>query len=294
IRKDDVLIEAANKEPLHDALLAYNQQHFKLADTLMNQLLRKYAEHPYLLYFAGKCKYEMGDYESALVLLKKAPEINSTYTGYANWKNKIIERVTSEEGICLLRTFDRFMDSAEHGLIGHNLIIDAHHPNLKGYCILQTELSNAVGITYHEKVKRVISLETLPRDFELDSDFYAGVYYRLAEWYMYRAFMTEEREIRLSKMKYYVNAYERLKPGEDIGILWGLAISILESDEKAFWIDISRLDNCKNKPLLLTRFHNAFKYNPEVSQKITAAVSGWHSINESQNKTLDELIVSIK
>ncbi len=74
--------------------------------------------------------------EKAAAILNSLQEKNN-YLGYTPWKNRIIEKVSKEEKVPMIFLFDRFRDSSEHGLVGYNLINDAHHPNLQAYCIIQ-------------------------------------------------------------------------------------------------------------------------------------------------------------
>lgn len=290
IFKTDDLMQPGKIEILHAAKKEFNEGRYDSAEILYRYLADSLNyEHAFLLYHIGRCKFAKGEYDSAAVYLRRAPEIN-IYIGYADWKNKIIAKVASEEHIPVAPTCDRFIDSSEHGLIGYNLINDAHHPNLKGYSIMANLLTKEVSELYSEPIKRQpLTPDNIAHDFKFDSTFYSGVYFRLTEWFIFEVFETQEREIRLSRLKFYLNKFESYAPGDEISVLWHLIVALQEKNEKDFFTWLHRMSTCQRKKELLERFQAVFKIK-QYDAEVVETIKSWKPANASEAKMVDELL----
>ena len=292
---DDALLKTENAATLHSGKQAFFQNNFKTADSIFTALgnLISY-DQAHLIYFRGKCKYEMEQYDSACILLNYACEIQG-YLGFSHWKNAIIERVANEEKITVAHTYDRFADSSEHRLVGYNLINDAHHPNLKGYCIMADEISRQVSKLYGDKIINNISPEIIATRFKFDDDFCRGVYYRLIEWFIFECVETQEREIRLSRLKFYLDKYEQLGSSDSIIIVWKMLIGVLENNRDLFVENLHAMNALQNKDkvALLHRLQVAFIDKPDYRNELRAIILKWPMNSESDKQTRNDVLAQL-
>jgi hypothetical protein len=286
----DGIMNAKNLPQLHFAKRLFNEGDFNGADSIFVGLARKLpAEDAHLLYWIGKCRLEEEKYDSAEAYLSRGPEIN-IYIGFARWKNAIIERVCKEEQVPVAHVFNRFLDSSEHRILGYNLINDAHHPNLKGYCIMGDELSREVSKLYSENIKKQLTPESVAEHFGFDDEFYSRVYFRLTEWFIFEVCETQEREIRLARLKYYKTKYEQLKPHDEVIILWNMLIAVLSNNQKSFKEIINSPAFHENKDKLLLRLQGAFQDKPGYAQELKNIMSQWEWDNENDNGLSKEFL----
>jgi hypothetical protein len=216
----------------------------------------------------------------------------SEFTGFAHWKNVIIERVSTEENIPFAKTYDRFADSSDYHLPGFKLFSDAHHPNLRGYCIMADEISQKVSILYGEKIKQQLTPEIVAAHFKFDQEFYKGVYTHLIEWYIYESLGTEERKERLRRLNFYLNKYKELGSSDNTIILWEIIIGLLEKNKDIFIENLHKLDSLpvRDKNDLLQRLKVAFRNKPYGSLDLKKILSNWQMDNEADRKAKDEIL----
>ncbi|MDB5283431.1 MAG: hypothetical protein JWO06_2506 [Bacteroidota bacterium] len=291
-REDDLMLPE-NREALHIGKRLFSTGKFKEADSIFEGLGAKFSsEQAHLLYFRGRCKYEQGQYDSAAIFLNRAPEIHS-YIGFARWKNKIIEQVAAEENIPVAHVFNRLMDSSEHQLLGYNLINDAHHPNLKGYCLMADEISQEVSKLYGDKIKRVLTPEIVEEHFKFDDKFYASVYYRLVEWFIFECVETQERDLRMARLKFYLAKYEGLDPKNNILFLWKAIIAVLENNQQSFLENFNRLEQSNEKESLLNRLRAAFEDKPGFRTELKSIVEKWQLNNAGDIKLQKDFVAQL-
>lgn len=168
-----------------------------------------------LLYLQARCKLAIGELDSAKMYFDLLHESNS-YTGYANWKNQIIESISKKNGSICLPFYQRLADSSANGIIGNNFIWDAHHPNIKGYVILGRLLAEAVSEKYNYPLKRVINDSIVINNFDLDNVFWSDVYKQSTEWYIWECFQTKYRLQRLERLKELLFTFKQLSSTDNM------------------------------------------------------------------------------
>lgn len=185
--------------------------------------------------------------------------------------------------------FDRFRDSSEHGLVGYNLINDAHHPNLQGYCIMANELSKQVSNLYNEPIRFALSPEDVAARFRFDNEFYGGTYFKLIEWFIYASLQTEDRSLRLDRIRLYMRKYAEYKKEDSNLMLWRLVVTILENDRNAFFAELHTVKSSGKSEEILDRFYSAFENEPFHST-IKTIIASWKWDNEQQKAEAVEFL----
>jgi len=289
VSETDELFQPGFNKDFEILLAKFSARNYEQAENDCREMMRKLGhEHPYLLYVTGRCKYEEKQYDSARYYLNKSPEI-SVYNGYAAWKNNILSKVATEENVALAHTYDRFIDSSEYGLLGYNLINDAHHPNLKGYYILSRELAKAAGKLYNEPIKQTISPETVAAKFKFDSAFYADVYTALTEWFIYKTFDTKIRDARIGRLQYYMSQYESYKPGDELPEIWKLFVAVLRNQPEDFMNHLRKIGNSPRKEELFKRFMEGCNHTPK-KEAIRKTIMAWELPSKSDSLLRKELL----
>ncbi|MDB5283620.1 MAG: hypothetical protein JWO06_2695 [Bacteroidota bacterium] len=290
--KDDLLFPD-NLNLLHQAKQALAQKDFSQAENVFNILSSKTCrQNAHLLYYRGRCKYEQGQYDSAEILINQAPEI-SNYLGFARWKNDIIEKVALDENVPVAHCFNRFLDSSEHRLPGYDLIDDAHHPNLRGYCIMANEISSEISKIYGDKIRQRLSPSDVVKEFKFSSESFAHSYYRLTEWYIFECLKTKERDARLSRLKFYCSKYEGLNPDDGIILIWKSLEATMGEDQQLFLQSFRKLDKRKDKKDILDRLKSGFSDKPQYRQELRSIVLSWSWHQEADIKLRDEFIAQL-
>lgn len=258
------------------------------ADSCYRNLYSKLQQpHPFLIYRIAHCKRRELQFDSARLYFSQLPEMCG-YVGYAAWKNKILEEVSRQPDVALAHTFDRFVDSSENGLVGYNLINDAHHPNILGYCIMSRELAKEVSKLYRENIKRNISEEIIKKHFGFDKEFEAGVYFKLIEWFIYETFETQMRMQRLSRLEYYMLKYGELKRSTESVLVWKLLVSILEKNGHSFAEAVRNIDVADKRQMVLERIRGGFAGSP-YKEQIKAAVRQFNLKNRELESFVREM-----
>lgn len=283
VKSNDAIAQGSNRKILQEAEALFANADYVDAEKKYASLLMADAlPHPFVLYRIALCKYETGYCDTAAAMLNSLPE-TSNYSGFAPWKNRLIERVANEEQVAFARTFDRFCDASQFGLVGHNLINDAHHPNLKGYCIMANAISEHVSRLYQQPVVNNLTPESVEKYFQFDTTFYSGVYFRLTEWYIFKALDTEMHNERLSRIKLYADKYFALKKDEESKLLWQLLISVIEKSPHHFANTLTQLNAHQKKEQLLGRLENIFS-NAHYNKKIKQTILPWKGNKELNNE----------
>ncbi len=285
VQDGDPLFSLSNADLFNQMRQNMLRRNYQLALNNCNVLQHKvHALNAYLSYSKGKCYYQMDIPDSAEYYFSEATE-NHFYIGYSAWKNKIIEQVCKEEAAELVKTYDVFSDSSDHKLIGYNLINDAHHPNLKGYCLMANEVAKCLSAVYGLDIVKPINSENVSQDFELDSAFYAGVYFKLAEWFLFEVFETKVRENRIDRLRLYIQTYRSIAPNDKSPFLWEILLAIAENNPREF-IKCARLIHETNREKeFLGRFQNTF--NSARFWEVRVTLSNWtfeHNEDEKLRK----------
>lgn len=254
----DIILQKEQRQALDTAELFFEEKKYVEAEQGYRAVLTKAGyEHPFLLYRIACCKEKTQQYDSAKIYFDRLPEI-SGYIGYAHWKNEILSEVANQKDVALAKTFDRFVDSSEHGLVGYNLINDAHHPNLRGYCIMSREYAREISVLYHEPIKRAISEDIVKREFGFDEAFMNGVYFKQVEWFIYETLETKMRTNRLRRLLYYKEKYKAINPTDETVLLWEPIVAIITKDEPSFISCIQKIEKSERKQEFIQRLQDGF------------------------------------
>ncbi len=284
-----VLLKGESLTNLKQAKEFFHKGYYPTADSIFKGLLQQApADSTYLRFYIGQCLLKMSETDQAAVLLNSLSE-NDDYLGYTPWKNRIIEKVAAEEKVPVIRLNELFQNASEDCLVGYNLINDAHHPNLQGYCIMANELSQQVSNLCNEPIHLVLNPESAAAHFGFDNEFYGGTYFKMIEWFIYASLQTEDRSLRLERIRFYMQKYAVYK-GEDSNLmLWRLVVTVLENDGNAFLAALHKVKSSDNNDEISDRFYSAFHDEP-FHTTIRGIITTWKWDNEQQKAEVDEFL----
>jgi tetratricopeptide (TPR) repeat protein len=128
---------------------------------------------PYLYYRTAKCWQALARYDEARESYWKAVETDTQmrFPRPIRAQNILLRRIAAETGALLTDSFGAFQSHSPHGLIGRDLIIDFHHPTLRGYHLLARGFAEALGPAVGARLQGLDWDEAeLRRRFNLDED----------------------------------------------------------------------------------------------------------------------------
>ncbi|MCX5778657.1 MAG: hypothetical protein NTU66_05520 [Elusimicrobia bacterium] len=127
----------------------------------------------------------------------------------SRYQNTVINKLAVRYGAEYVDAVRAFTDAASHGLIGYNLFIDAHHPNLAGYIVLSNAFAARIAISYQVPINRpIISEQDVVHHFSFTRDDWFKVYISRAQWLLAEASEDSDRAASIKRAQYYVATAE--------------------------------------------------------------------------------------
>ena len=193
-------------------------------------LNENFAETHYRL---GKFYEMQKKYAKAWEEYNKALDYDGMPIRATRQQNDFIRKIQEEKGVFTVDAVDYLRKNSEHQLIGYNLMIDGHHPNISGYILISKLIAEKISQVFHEgQQPRTITEEEAKKIFNLNNKDFFNVYNDAAVWHIKLASWRYDPSERLRiAEKYFLNAMaidaSRYEP------YFGIAISsFLRKDTK--------------------------------------------------------------
>lgn len=153
-------------------------------------------------YQIGQVYQKLGENEKAWKAYLKAVDNDGLPIRGMSTQNSFIREINEDAKTKVVDTVNYFKQKSENGLIGNNLIIDAQHPNLKGYFLISELFAKKIINMYPEKTTFVsLPFEEIDKIFNTNEGLYR-LYHSRADWM-----------VRLSTWRWDYS--QRLKVAED-------------------------------------------------------------------------------
>lgn len=244
--QDNRIYEANIKEILdlfNSARKFEDAQDFKAAIQKYEDILKEFAvSYSHVYYHLGKCYEKLKMYGLAREYYWKAVDLGDTARPN-RWRNGVIIKLAKEYSLNLVDATKIFEMNSPHGLLGYNLIIDAHHPNMEGYILLAKGFSEEIERIYGEEIAhRDFGAEDISRYFKFTSKDSAQVYLSRVGWLCFESLPIFDKEERLNRAELYLDKAEQIEQTPDI-YFWHFIIAIFRNDkEKAvYYLNKGRL-----------------------------------------------------
>jgi tetratricopeptide (TPR) repeat protein len=135
IHKKDLADRTFNEE-LGKARQLMNKGNYTRAMSILKGLMKKDSGHALTYYYAGECAEQLGDYELAKSYYMQARDFDGLRFRASGDINKILVKLSEEDGV-YLSDVDGYLEQASiHGLIGNELMLEHLHPDLEGYFLI--------------------------------------------------------------------------------------------------------------------------------------------------------------
>ncbi|OGS13716.1 MAG: hypothetical protein A2285_01275 [Elusimicrobia bacterium RIFOXYA12_FULL_57_11] len=126
-------------------------------------------------------------------------------------QNDTIRRVAASQGARLVETAELFERASPGGLVGYNLFLDAHHPNLAGYLLLAGSFSAGVSELTGIKPRRSAPTEReMLAAFPFSDDELFEVHASRVKWFCANSTMSTAPEQLIRKAEEHAAAAEAL------------------------------------------------------------------------------------
>ena len=129
------------------------------------------ALEPYLHYRMAKCEAALGRWAEARRSYARAADADTQdrFVRPTRAQNEVVRRAAAESGALLSDAAALFERSSRHGLVGRELFMDFHHPNVRGVHLLARSFAEALGPAVGERPRGLDWDEAeLRRRFGLD------------------------------------------------------------------------------------------------------------------------------
>jgi len=144
-------------------------------------LCDSFAETHYRL---GKCYEATGNYEKAWQEYQKAVDSDGMPIRAQGEQNNFIKSILEDNIVFTIDAVQYLRENAEHGIIGFNLMIDGHHPNLKGYILISRLIADKIKQIFHEtKQIRPLSEKEAEDEFSIDQSRMFEIYISRGRWF---------------------------------------------------------------------------------------------------------------
>jgi len=129
-------------------------------------------------------------------------------------RNRAIRRTCARTGAVLVDAEKVFTENSPQGLIGYNLFIDAHHPNLDGYLLLAEAFADGMTRALGEAPRqRFRNVQELRDRFEFDDADLAQAYFSRSAWILYYLTTSgDDLGSRAARMDEYLTLALELNP----------------------------------------------------------------------------------
>lgn len=252
----------------------------KAIDSYQNIVKKSPNDYPFLYYRLGKCYEQLGIYDQARQYYWKTVDIGDIHRP-SHWQNKVIRDLANEYRIGLVDALLIFENNSPFGLLGYNLMADAHHPNLDGYILLANGFAEEIETVLGERpLRRHVSSKEIVRYFDFRGDDFLRMYISRAEWLCHESLFIYDKKENLIWAEYYLKKAEDIKEKPDI-YFWRLIIAILRKDkdsalywlEKGGFLKENRHIFSKNKKQLCTECKSLDFFNAVLPEPIMKEIA---------------------
>jgi len=233
------------KELFNSGMNLENSGKLEEAIGIYKDILERFNINPsHIFYRLGKCYEKLQVYDEAKNYYWKAVDIGQGETARPNhFQNSIIKNLSEQFDIGLVDSLEIFEGRSPHGLLGYNLIIDAHHLNLDGYILLAKGFAEQLEKISGEEVKRRdVAKEEILKHFDFSQADILQVYISRAEWMCLESLTVYDKDEILKRAEYYLEKAEKIEEIPDI-YFWYFFVSVLKKDRAnaLYWLDKGRL-----------------------------------------------------
>lgn len=169
------LMDSGNKAQIREMFaeaIAYYLKALSLCDS--------FAETHYRL---GKCYEILGDYEKTWQEYQKAVNDDGLPIRATEEQNNFIKTIPEDNIMFTVDAVKYLRENTGHGIIGFNLMIDGHHPNIKGYILISQLIAEKIKQIFHEtKQIRLLSEEETKDKFSIDQSKMFEIYISCGRW----------------------------------------------------------------------------------------------------------------
>lgn len=216
---------------------------FKKAIEKYQDILEKFPQdYPTVYYHLGKCYEQLKIYGQARQHYWKVVDIGDIVRP-SRWQNNIIRDLAQEYNIGLVDTIQIFEGNSPFGLLGYNLMSDAHHPNLEGYVLLAKSFAEEMEKILGQRIsKRHPGSKEIAKYFNFSEEDFLKMYISRAEWLCFESLAIYDKEERLIWAEDYLKKAEDIKKTPDT-YFWRLIIAILRKDKDSalYWLEKGEL-----------------------------------------------------
>ena len=220
-----------------------DQGEFKTAMGIYENIVEKFNTRPLQIYHhLGKCYEGLQIYDKAREYYWKAIDAGDPARPN-HWRNKAIIDLAKEYNIGLVDALKIFEDNSPYGLIGYNLFVDAHHPNLEGYILLGSGFTKEMEKLLGEKAERqIVTGEEILNHFDFKAADFFEVYMWGVWWLCLESVPVCDREERLKIAEYYLKKAEEIKITPEIYFWYFILASLRNDKEKTlYWLEKGKL-----------------------------------------------------
>lgn len=263
-------IAIINRAKMLEGSKMYNE-----ALELYQEIENKYDDDndSYIKYKIGKCYENLKEFTKAkeyywMAVEKRDPRRPNF------WQNKLIEDLSKEYNIGFADTYRYYEQATPNGLIGYNLIMDAHHPNLKGYILMAQAFADELERITGETIKRGNPTETdIIRYFKFNSGNEFDVYFSRFLWLCGHSEFAAEPEERIKKAEEYMEKAKDLFPDDPrVSLGYFIFETINGNKDKAFeWIRNGQLFTENSdiwQDIRVIRLLRAYDMDEQVAKRI--------------------------
>jgi tetratricopeptide (TPR) repeat protein len=200
----DPVRNAAYQEALRDESLGRWQQ----AAELYRRLATGRGRYPGMIHARARCLLRLGQAQTAKKLFQQAADLGGSKRPTSE-QDQAIRRQALLAGAALADTRALFEASAEQGVPGYDLFMDAHHPNLRGYLLLAESFARPVSIAMGTPVRRErISEAELRRETGFSQSDQRSVYSSRFLWFCGEAYHRVDPSDALRSARRYLDLAE--------------------------------------------------------------------------------------
>jgi tetratricopeptide (TPR) repeat protein len=170
------------KKYMDEGVIAFKKGNTDKALSDYNSALKidnKFAETNYRL---GQVYQKLGQNEKAWEAYSKAVDYDMMPIRATSSQNELIREIGENNDTKIVDVVNYLRQKSETSLIGNNFMLDAQHPNLKGYTLISELYAKKIAKMYPNNTKFVsVSDEEADKIFNSD-DVLFGVYTSRADW----------------------------------------------------------------------------------------------------------------
>lgn len=186
-------LESEQGNDINNALVAY-----KNALLLCNTFAETY-------FRLGKIYQHLGFVDDAWTSYRNAVDLDRMPMRALSSQNNFIRSLSREKIVYVVDAEEYLRKNAEDGLIGYNLMIDGHHPNLKGYLLLAELFTSAIQKIYPSARFETFSEPETKKLITPTTNDYDSALLDRAEWLIRLSTWTYNPDRRLNKAEEYID-----------------------------------------------------------------------------------------